>query len=51
MNRVFENDASQEKSVLNMNQTLKEMINTLEKMKIKKIIDNERKIRKLVQQN
>ena len=51
MNRVFENDASQEKSVSNINQTLNDMINTFEKMEMKKIVDNERKIRGLVQQS
>ena len=51
MNKIFENNASQKKSVLNINQTLNEMIDTFEKIKMKKIIDNERKIQKLVQQN
>ena len=51
MNRVFENDASQEKFILNMNQTLNEIFNTFEKMELKQTIDNERKIRELIQQN
>ena len=51
INRIFENDASQEKFVLNINQTLNEIIDTFEKMKMRKIIDNERKIQKLVQQS
>ena len=46
MNKVFENDASREKSVLDMNQALNEMINTLERMDV---ISNERKVRKLIQ--
>ena len=51
MNKVFRNDASQEKSVLSINQTLNEIIDTFEKIKMKKIIDNERKIQKLIQRN
>ena len=49
MNKVFENDASQEKSVSDIDQTLNDMINTFEKMKVKKIVDNERKVHGLVQ--
>ena len=51
MNKVFENDASQEKSVSDIDQTLNDMINTLEKMEMRKIIDNERKVHGLVQQS
>ena len=51
INRVFENNASQEKFVLNINQTLNNMINTFEKIEVEKIIDNEQKIRELVQQS
>ena len=48
MNKIFENNASQKKFVLNMNQTLNEMIDTFEKINV---ISNERKIRELIQQN
>ena len=48
MNRVFGNDASQEKSVLDMDQALNEMIDTLEKMDV---ISNERRVRELIQRN
>ena len=51
INKVFENDTSQKKSVLSINQTLNKMIDTFERIKMRKIIDNERKIRELVQQN
>ena len=51
INKVFENDASQEKSVSDIDQTLNDMINTFEKMEMRKIIDNERKIHELIQQN
>ena len=51
INKVFENDASQEKFILNMNQALNKMIDTFEKMKMKKIVDNEQKIRELIQQS
>ena len=51
MNKVFENDASQEKFILNMDQALNEMINTFEKIEMRRVIDNNRKIRELVQQN
>ena len=51
MNKVFENDASQKKFVSSINQTLNDMINTLEKIKVEKIIDNEQKICELVQQS
>ena len=51
MNRFFENDALQEKSVLNINQTLNKMIDTFERIEVNKIIDNERKIQKLIQRN
>ena len=51
INKVFENDASQKKFILNINQTLNKMIDTFEKIKMKKIINNERKIRELIQQS
>ena len=51
MNKVFENDASQEKSVSSINQTLNDMINTFEKMKMRKVIDNEQKVRELIRQS
>ena len=51
MNKVFENDASQEKFISDIDQTLNDMINTLEKMKMKKIIDNKQKVRGLTQQS
>ena len=51
MNKIFENDAAQKKIVSNINQALNEMINTFEKMKVRKIIDNEQKIRELIQQS
>ena len=49
MNKIFENDASQKKSVSDINQTLNDMINTFEKMEMEKIIDNEQKVCELVQ--
>ena len=51
MNKVFENDASQKKFILNMNQALNKMINTLENVKMEKIVNNEEKIRGLIQQS
>ena len=48
MNKIFENDASQKKFILNMNQTLNKMINTFEKMNM---ISNEQKIHELIQRN
>ena len=51
MNKVVESDASQKKSVSNINQTLNNKINTFKKMKMRKIVDNEQKICELVQQS
>ena len=51
MNKAFGDDASQEKSVSDIDQTLNDMINTLEKMKMKKITNDEQKICGLIQQS
>ena len=51
MDRAFGDDASQEKSVLNMDQALDEMIDTLEKMEMEEVVDNERKVRGLIQRS
>ena len=49
MNKAFGNDTPQKKFVSDMDQALNKMIDTPEKIKMKKTIDNEQKVRGLVQ--